>query len=812
MKSYLLLLSSLFLFIHSYSQKNTGVVRGIVKDKNTQEALIGASVVLENTSFGALTDGEGKFKIEQIPVGSYNVQVSILGYQATTKYNINVTSGNDQILSFELSEEQIELDEVVISTDRSKKASQTDLITPLSTQTLTTEEIRSNPGGNFDISRVVQSLPGVAGSVGGFRNDIIIRGGAPNENVFYLDGIEIPVINHFSTQGSAGGPQGMINVSFLEDVKLSSSAFNARFDNALASTFEFKQREGNPERLSGNIRLSGTEFATTLEGPLSKKTNFIASGRRSYLQYLFQAIDLPIRPNYWDFQYKVSHKIDSTTSIKLIGLGAIDDFRFTVPKNSTPDKEYALRSNPIINQWNYTVGAVVKKLLKNGFANVALSRNMFDNNLDRFEDNQNGVEEKRSLKIRSQEIENKFRLDVNTFAKEWKLSYGVVGQYVKFNNQVYNRIRKEITDGMGNVVQPGFAFNFNSHIDFFRYGGFAQASRFILNNNLGISLGIRTDMNSFTKSGNNPLETLSPRVSLSYQLSNQWKINGSWGSYYKIPIYTLLGYRNEQNELVNKNMKYINSIHYVTGVEFLPKQDLRFTLEGFYKDYNRYPVSVRDGISLANQGTEFGAIGNEAVNSTGNGQAYGFEFYMQQKLVKNFFAIFSYTYVRSLFSGTDGKLKRSSWDYTHLVSGIVGRKFKRGWEVGLKYRFSGGAPFTPFNLEASRINYATLGTGILDVSQLNTGTLRNFNQFDFRVDKKWNFNKWTLDVFVDIQNALLFKSPAYPQYSFKRTDDNSQFATNDGQPLQADGSNAIPIILKDEDATVLPTFGFIIEF
>jgi hypothetical protein len=173
----------------------------------------------------------------------------------------------------------------VVKFDKGKSASAADMITPLSVQALTTEEIKSNPGGNFDISRVIQALPGVAGSPSGnVRNDIIIRGGAPNENVFYLDGIEIPVINHFQTQGSSGGPQGMLNVSFIEDVKLSSSAFGAQFDNALASVFEIKQREGNPERVSGNIRLSGTEIAGTLEGPINPKTNFLVSARRSYLQ------------------------------------------------------------------------------------------------------------------------------------------------------------------------------------------------------------------------------------------------------------------------------------------------------------------------------------------------------------------------------------------------------------------------------------------------------------------------------------------------------------------------------------------------
>jgi hypothetical protein len=143
----------------------------------------------------------------------------------------------------------------------------------------------------------------VAGTTGGggFRNDIILRGGGPNENVYYLDDIEIPILNHFTTQGSAGGPAGIINISFIEDIKLSTSAFNAQFDNSLSGVFQFKQREGNSEKLQGNLRLSASEVAATFDGPIGQKTTYLVSARRSYLSFLFTLLDLPIRPDYWNF-------------------------------------------------------------------------------------------------------------------------------------------------------------------------------------------------------------------------------------------------------------------------------------------------------------------------------------------------------------------------------------------------------------------------------------------------------------------------------------------------------------------------------
>ncbi|GGK64400.1 collagen-binding protein [Rufibacter glacialis] len=791
-----------------------GRITGVVRDKNTQEPIIGVTVSLEETTLAAATDAQGRYRLDNIPTGSYNLKASYLGYEPVTRYNVPVTSGNALTLNLDLTPGQNRLEEVNITVDRSIRVATVE--TPLSVQSLSSEEIKSNPGGNFDISRVIQTLPGVAGagSTGaGFRNDIVIRGGGPSENVFFLDGIEIPVINHFSTQGSSGGPQGILNVSFIEDVTLSTSAFDARYDNALSSVFQFRQRDGNPDRLQGNLRLSATELAGTLEGPLAPRTTFLASARRSYLRLLFKAIDLPIRPNYWDFQYKVTHQLNSKTTLTALGIGAIDEFSFATPKESSPEKEYALRSNPLINQWNYTVGFSLKRSLENGVVQVSLSRNVFENRLDRFEDAQYGDESRRLLKSRSQERENKLRVDVNQFLGGWKFSYGALGQYVSYDNRFFSQLRQEVKDANGNVVQPRETIAFDTDLSFLRYGLYGQASRSFLEDKLSLSLGVRSDMNSFTTRGNNPLETLSPRLSGSYSLTDRWKLNASVGTYYRLPIYTVLGYKDAAGRYANQDSEYIRSTHYVAGLEFLPTTANRITVEGFYKKYSQYPVSVRDGVSLANQGIEFGAIGNEDVVSLGKGRAYGAEFFFQQKLTRGLYGLFSYTLVRSEFTGLDqDNYVASAWDNRHLVSGLLGWQFGKNWELGGKYRFAGGAPYTPFDLEASQRNYASLGTGLLDYDRLNTQRLRSFNQLDVRLDKKWNFRRTTLDLYVDVQNVLRFKGPSLPQYTFQRTAENTGFATTDGQPLRPDGSNGIPLLLDEDDVTFLPTIGFVLEF
>ncbi|MGZ3937399.1 MAG: TonB-dependent receptor [Flavisolibacter sp.] len=799
-------------FALALSAQDNATVSGTIVDKNNQSALAGITVEIDPGSRTFISDISGSFRFDGVHPGSYTLRFSGVGYQLKTLSNIVLTTGNITTLNVEMEASVKELERVTVTGRRSSVRAAT-LESPLSIQRLTTEEIKANPGGNFDISKVIQSLPGVGGGVGGgsFRNDIIIRGGAPSENVFYLDGIETPVINHFSTQGSGGGPQGILNVSFIEEVKLSTSAFDARYDNALSSVFQFRQKTGNSNRLQGNIRLSGTEVAATFDGPLSNKTTFLASARRSYLEFLFKTLDLPIRPNYWDFQFKTSTRIDNKTSLTFLGIGAIDEFRFAAPKNATPEKLYALNSSPNINQWTYTVGATLKRLINNGYWNLSLSRNTLDNTVDKFMDNQKPVEAERTLYIRSNETENKLRLDVTKNKGDWKITYGLVAQWVQFDNKFDQVFRPELKDSMGNVVQPKTEFKSTTQKNFLRYGAFIQAGRRLFNDRVALSGGVRADANSLENGEQNPLKQLSPRVSGSYALSQKMNVSLSYGLYYRLPSYTQIAYADASGVLLNPG-QYIRSTHAAGGFEYLPNSDFRMTAEGFYKWYGEYPVSITDGISLANKGTEFGAIGNEPVVQNGKGRAYGFELFVQKKLTRHFFGLLSYTFYRSEFTGLNGKYAPATWDNRHLLSYTMGYKMSKDWEIGLKFRYQGSAPYTPFDLDQSRANYLTLGTGVLNYTFVNARRLKAFNSADMRVDKKWNFRRATLDLFLDVQNFYAAKSAGTPQYTFKRNSDNTAFVTTDGKPVAVDGSNAIPYILDNMDGNILPTIGFIVEF
>ena len=818
----------LFLSFPVFAQ-NSGRISGKIIDQLTQKPISGVSVTLDGSTKGVNADEKGGFRLTGLALKTYNISFSAVGYEKYTAFNVIINAGNENYLNIELVPSNQELTEVVVTQNR-RTAKAATLESPLSVQRLTSEEIKSNPGGNFDVSKVIQTLPGVGGGPqgGGFRNDIIIRGGGPNENVYYLDGIEIPVLNHFQTQGSSGGPQGILNVSFIEDVKLSSSAFDARYDNALSSVFQFKQRTGNPNKFQGNARLSATEFALTTEGPLSKsgKTTFLASIRRSYLQFLFQALDIPIRPNFWDAQFKITKQINSTTTLSMMGLGAIDDFSFGTLKKATPEKLYIYNSNPLINQWNYTLGMSLKKLLDNGYVNVALSRNVFDNNFLRYEDNLKKDPEELNFDYSSRETENKLRIDVNKNTNGWKINYGLSTQIVEYANSTYQVLYSATPNPAVRLVNPITTFTYTSPFNsMWKYGAFAQISKTFLDSKLGLSAGLRTDMNSFTDTGMDPLETISPRVSLSYVLSDKLTANASVGRYFKLAPYTILGYASSSFPyptyssfapvspvLVNQDAKYQQSDHYVAGLEYLHDESLRFTLEGFVKEYANVPISNRNGISLANLGGDFNILGNEDVTTTGKGRAYGLEFFAQKKLTDKFFGILSYTFYRSMYSGFDDKLIASSWDNQHLLSITWGYKFPRNWELGLRFRYQGGAPYSPYDEAASKATYLTLGQGTFDYSRLNSQRLPNFHSSDLRIDKKYNFKKTTIDLFLDVTNWYIAVNPGIPTYTFKRVEDNSAFATTDGLPIAKNGGNAIPTQFLNDRAQVTPTIGFIVEF
>lgn len=796
-----LILFSLALSIsQGFSQ---GIIRGKISNPVNNQPVPFANVLILNSDFGAVSDENGLYEIKDIPPGLYNVRASFVGYKVQTIFEVQVTLARPVQLDFQLEEEASELSEVLVSSEFSRSEE-----TPVSVRKLNTNEIERYPGGNRDISRVIQALPGVA-STPSFRNDILIRGGAPNENKFFVDEIEVPVINHFSTQGSSGGPAGILNVNLIKSVDLIAGGFPANRMDALSSFFEFQLKEGRRDKMFTQLTVGASELTLSNEGPIGEKTTYLISARRSYLQGLFRLIGLPFLPTFNDFQIKTTTKINAKTELTFIGVGAIDNFvlNFDVPEDETDEEKeirlYTLDVLPIQSQWNYATGLKLKRFRENGFWTFVLSRNMLNNQSYKYAGNDEGSQANLLFDYVSQESENKFRAENSIFGKGYTLKYGVNYEYSRYFIDNFDRATLA---GSGEVIDIESKTNFNI------YGAFVSGSKTFDNERLILTGGLRMDGADFGKDASNPLNQISPRFSASYRLKPNLFATANAGIYYQKPPYTVLGFRDNEGVLVNQenNVQFIRNSQLIAGLEFIaPEKNRRFTMEAFYKKYSNYPSSIRNGIALANLGADFGVIGNEPVESNADGRAYGLEFLAQQRLFKNFYGIAALTLVRSEFTNpnTEGFVP-SSWDNRFIVSLTAGKRFEKNWEFGARWRFLGGTPYTPFDVEESSLisNWDLRNQPILDYSQINAIRLPAFHQLDLRLDKKYFFEKWNLNWYVDIQNAYNFRAEQPPQLIPVR-DAEGNIQVNPNDP-----SRYVLKFIENPAGTILPTVGLIVEF
>ncbi|WP_439473774.1 TonB-dependent receptor [Algoriphagus formosus] len=796
------LLSLLFIFL-SGTILAQGVVKGRIFNPVNNEPVAFANVLILETELGAISDEDGNYEIQNVPPGLYNIRASFVGYKTVTKYEIQVSQAKAIQLDFELQEDASELSEVVVSSEFTRSEE-----TPLSVRRLNTNEIERYPGGNRDISRVIQSLPGVA-STASFRNDILIRGGAPNENKFFIDEIEVPVINHFATQGSSGGPVGILNVNLIKNVDVITGGFPANRMNSLSSFFEFELKEGRRDEMFTQLTVGASELTLSNEGPIGDKTTYLFSARRSYLQGLFRLLGLPFLPTFNDFQVKTTTKLNDKTELTFLGVGAIYNFVLNqdIPDDETEEERenrlYLLGVLPVQEQWNYATGLKLKRFRENGFWTFVLSRNMLNNRSFKYANNDESSEDNLIFDYLSQESENKFRAENSIFGTGYTLKYGVNYEYSRYLIENFDRATLSST---GQVIDISSISNFNS------YGAFVSGSKTFDGERLLLTGGIRMDGSDFGRTAQNPLNQISPRISVSYQLKPNLFATANAGIYYQRPPYTVLGFRNNEGELINQqnDVRFIRNNQLIAGIELLqPEKNRRFTAEAFYKRYSNYPSSVLNGISLANLGADFGVIGNEAVISNSDGRAYGIEFLAQQRLFNDFYGIAALTLVRSEFTNpnTEGFIP-SSWDNRIILSLTAGKRFKKNWEIGARWRYLGGTPYTPFDVEESALisNWDLRNQGILDFTQINGERLPAFHQLDLRVDKKYYFKNWNLNWYFDIQNAYNFQAQQAPLLVPERND-AGDLVVNPNDPSRYQLK-----LIENTAGNLLPTIGLIIEF
>lgn len=766
-------------------------IKGTVIDKSTRQPLEFVNVLVMGLGIGASTDSNGNFTITQVPPGIYRLQASFLGYKTalTPEYRVNHVTPYVQI---ELEEENTSLNEVVVTASPFQKVVES----PVSLRVIGLQEIEKAPGANRDISKVVQNYPGVAFSPIGYRNDLIVRGGGPSENRFYLDGVEIPNINHFSTQGASGGPVGLIDADLIRSVKFYSGAFPADRGNALSSVLDFSLRDGDMERNSLKATLGASEVSLSSNGHLGKKTSYLVSVRQSYLQALFKVLGLPFLPAYTDASFKLKTRFDSHNELTLLGLGGLDRMKLNLGIEGE-DAEYMLSYLPKIEQETYTVGGVYRHYTPIHVQTIVLSQSYLNNRNIKYRNNDESSEDNLTLHLGSVEQETKLRMENTSSWSVWKVKAGFDLNYSRYKSDEY---RKIFADALRE-------YNYHTDLSLWRWGLFASIDYAAPDKSFTASIGVRTDGNNYSDKMKELWRQLSPRLSVSYRLAEGLFLSGHVGLYYQLPSYTALGFKGEAGDYVNKHLDYISVSQESVGLSWTPNENMEFSVEGFYKLYGNMPFSLSDQIPLSCKGNDYGTIGNEALSSEAKGRSYGAELMFKWLLTQKLNLSSSLTIFKSEFKdGKQGSYVPSAWDNRFILNVSGTYNFPKHWSLGAKVSCIGGSPYTPYDEAKSSLVEAwdVQGRAYYDYSRYNQERLPVFGQLDVRVDKTFYLKKCMLGFYLDIQNITASK--------LRRPDAlmSTGQIENPSAPLAE--QRYVMKSIRQESGTLLPTLGITFEY
>lgn len=766
-------------------------IKGVVIDKSTRQPLEFVNVLVVGLGIGASTDVNGNFLITQVPPGIYRLQASFLGYKTelTPEYRVNHVTPYVQI---ELEEENASLNEVVVTASPFQKVPES----PVSLRVIGLQEIEKAPGANRDISKVVQNYPGVAFSPIGYRNDLIVRGGGPSENRFYLDGVEIPNINHFSTQGASGGPVGLIDADLIRSVKFYSGAFPADKGNALSSVLDFSLRVGDMERNSLKATLGASEVSLSSNGHIGNKTSYLVSVRQSYLQALFKILGLPFLPAYTDASFKIKTRFDSHNELTLLGLGGIDRMKLNLGIEGE-DAEYMLSYLPEINQETYTVGGVYRHYSQRHVQSIVLSQSYLNNRNVKYRDNDESSEENLTLRLGSIEQETKLRMENTSSWSVWKVKAGFDLNYSRYKSNEYRKV-------FANALRE---YDYHTDLSLWRWGMFASVDYAAPDKSFTASMGVRTDGNNYSDKMKELWRQLSPRLSVSYRLIEGLTLSGHVGLYYQLPSYTALGFKGEEGEYVNRHLDYISVSQESLGLSWTPNENMELSVEGFYKLYGHMPFSLSDQIPLSCKGNDYGTIGNEALSSEAKGRSYGVELMFKWLLTQKLNLSSSLTIFKSEFKdGEQGSYVPSAWDNRFILNMSGTYNFPKHWSLGAKVSCIGGSPYTPYDVEKSSLVEAwnVQGRAYYDYSRYNQERLPVFGQLDVRVDKTFYLKKCMLGFYLDIQNITASK--------LRQPDALMSTGQIENPSAPLSEQRYVMKSIRQESGTLLPTLGITFEY
>lgn len=705
-----------------------GNLMGKVINAENNFPLSNVSVIIKELEKGVYTNEKGEYRIYDIPVGNYTVSFQLIGFKSTLKTDIIIKSNRTIFVNQQLNRQLIEIEgmttEINYFVETEDKAT--------SVINYSSEEIRRAPGSAGDVSRIMLSLPSVA-KVNDQSNNLIVRGGNPMENTFFIDNIEIPNINHFPHQGSSGGPIGILNVDFIEDVNFSTGGFSAEYGDKLSSVMEIKFRDGNPTEFDGQIDFNWAGFGGIIEGPISTKSSAMLAIKRSYLEYVVDVFDVgtSIAPSYGDVQAKLTYEFNPLQKLTFLAIYADD--------HNSPDQQNAIDNymSHYGNQDLYqgTFGVNWKSVWNQSlFSNTALSYTSNKYNEDFYETFTGDF----AIKNRTWEREMKMRnINHKNINDNIDLNFGCD---LKFLQHSYNNWLAATTNAIGDSIPE---FILDDEIDVYKTGCFISMNVKI-SDKLSTTFGLRGDYFSFNENVN-----FAPRFSCRYQLSDLTSINGSYGIYYQnLPLLLL-----SQNE-TGKELQNPRAIHYIAGIEHLLSEDTRLVIEAYQKEYANFPMDpTQPGLFILDD--DFFNY-YESLTDTGIALSRGIEFIIQKKLAAKIYGLASAAYFRSRYKDLDKVWRNRNYDNRVILSMEGGYKPNPNWEFSMRWIYAGGVPYTPIDINESSLNQYS----ILDESRINAERYPDYHSMNVRIDKRFFLHKTNLVIYASVWNIYSQKNIA----------------------------------------------------
>jgi hypothetical protein len=702
----------------------SGSIEGTVIDKDTQQPLAGANIFILGTRLGTASDPSGLFIIDNVPVGVYQIKVVYIGYEQQIKTEIRVLTNRVSMVNFILNPAVLESDETIqVKSNYFSK----DYEKPVSSKSLSPREIKSSAGSAEDIFRIIQAMPGVS-STGSKDANLIVRGGALDENRTLLDNVEIYNPLHFARPGASMGVISIVNPDLLQSVDFITGGFPVKYGDKQSSVFDMKLKEGNRTNFNTDMNANVGGFSVLLDGPIHDNGNMVFSIRRGFFDLLTNMMGKPVIPRYWDIVGKISYQPGNVHKISLLGFYYLDDFKkegISIGGGHGSDivgKYYYIKRDDFGSafglNWKFLYS-------KHGYmlTTAAYTSNGWRSNLGSEIDHDQSGEEivEKEFHFKS-EISYKILRDI-------ELKGGVF--YKTINSDHY--IWKEQDTTRTGYIFSADTVQYNPSLTF-KLGSFMQTILYPVPG-LSFNLGIRYDYFDYIRESK-----VSPRVSFSYCITSSLIINGAYGYYYQTPAAYQVAL-----DPANIELHSSRAVHHILGIEYLFNSGTKISIEGYHKDLDNTFTSYDTSYVISNYGSGF---------------SRGIEFYLQKKMTDKLMGSVAYTY--SVSKRKDYKSSPEyyfNFDQKHSFTFIYGYKISENWQIGAKFQYNTGMPYTQIVTTIRRGQNWYIVEG-----EKNSSRYPDYHKLDIRIDRSFHFNSWSLTAYIDIWNAYNRKNVIYYRF------------------------------------------------